>query len=93
MLFLDFSPAFNTIISQHLTKNLDTLSFSTPLCIWLLNFFLDRAQAVGWKQNLQRHLSKHQLLSGLPPEPTIVYPDDTRLLHQIKDQPHHKVRR
>ncbi|KAK3536544.1 hypothetical protein QTP86_013742, partial [Hemibagrus guttatus] len=46
MLFMDFSSAFNTIIPQHLTKNLSLLGINTSLCNWILDFLTGRPQSV-----------------------------------------------
>ncbi|KAK3522953.1 hypothetical protein QTP86_010318 [Hemibagrus guttatus] len=46
MLFIDFSSAFNTIIPQHLTKNLSLLGINTSLCNWILDFLTGRPQSV-----------------------------------------------
>ena len=51
MLFLDFSSAFNTIISQHLVDKLGPLGFSTPPCNWLLDFLTERPESVQVGQN------------------------------------------
>ncbi|KAK3506470.1 hypothetical protein QTP70_001189, partial [Hemibagrus guttatus] len=45
MLFIDFSSAFNTIIPQHLTKNLSQLGINTSLCNWILDFLTGRRQS------------------------------------------------
>ncbi|KAI5615843.1 gastrula zinc finger protein XlCGF28.1-like [Silurus asotus] len=46
MLFIDFSSAFNTIISQHLIKKLSLLGLNTSLCNWILDLLTGRPQAV-----------------------------------------------
>ncbi|KAK3534614.1 hypothetical protein QTP86_016761, partial [Hemibagrus guttatus] len=44
MLFIDFSSAFNTIISQHLIEKLSLLGLNTSLCNWILDFLTGRPQ-------------------------------------------------
>ncbi|KAL0150730.1 hypothetical protein M9458_053953, partial [Cirrhinus mrigala] len=46
MLFIDFSSAFNTIISQQLTQKLVQLGLNTSLCNWLLDFLTGKPQAL-----------------------------------------------
>ncbi|KAI4874708.1 hypothetical protein NFI96_008077, partial [Prochilodus magdalenae] len=46
MLFIDFSPAFNTVIPSKLISKLSQLSISTSLCNWILDFLTDRPQSV-----------------------------------------------
>ncbi|KAK3510372.1 hypothetical protein QTP70_005671 [Hemibagrus guttatus] len=46
MLFIDFSSAFNTIISQHLNEKLSLLGLNTSLCNWILDFLTGRPQSV-----------------------------------------------
>ncbi len=46
LLFIDFSPALNTIIPQQLVQKLSSLGFNTPLCNWILDFLTNRLQSV-----------------------------------------------
>ncbi|KAK1804667.1 hypothetical protein P4O66_020056, partial [Electrophorus voltai] len=46
MLFIDFSPAFNTIVPQHLIGKLSLLGLNTSLCNWILDFLTGRPQSV-----------------------------------------------
>ena len=46
LLFIDFSSAFNTIVPSKLFDKLLKLSLEPSICYWLLNFLLDRPQAV-----------------------------------------------
>ncbi|KAK1786882.1 hypothetical protein P4O66_017263, partial [Electrophorus voltai] len=46
MLFIDFSSAFNTIVSQHLIGKLSLLGLNTSLCNWILDFLTGRPQFV-----------------------------------------------
>ncbi|XP_068507989.1 probable RNA-directed DNA polymerase from transposon X-element isoform X2 [Syngnathus scovelli] len=46
LLFVDFSSAFNTIVSQRLICKLDELGLSTSLCNWILDFLCQRPQVV-----------------------------------------------
>ena len=63
MLFIDFSSAFNTIIPQQLIRKLDKLGFSTSLCNWLLDFLMQRPQAVRVGNNTSSTLT---LSTGAP---------------------------
>jgi gmma-aminobutyric acid receptor subunit gamma len=38
MLFIDYSSAFNTIVSSKLVIKLETLVLDTALCNWVLDF-------------------------------------------------------
>ena len=44
MLFIDYSSAFNTIVSSKLITKLGTLGLNTSLCNWILDFL------TGWPQ-------------------------------------------
>lgn len=57
MLFLDFSPALNTIISQHLIGKLELLGFSAPVHNWLLDFLMDRPQSTCVSKNTSSVIS------------------------------------
>jgi hypothetical protein len=46
MLFIDYSSAFNTIISSKVITKLRTLGLSTSLCKWILDFLTGHPQAV-----------------------------------------------
>ncbi len=46
ILFVDFSSAFNTIISNHLLQKLTQLSVPTSTCQWINSFLTDRQQLV-----------------------------------------------
>lgn len=51
MLLLDFSSAFNTIISQDLGRKVGHLGLQTSLCNWLLDFLTNRTQSVSVSNN------------------------------------------
>ncbi len=51
MLFIDFSSAFNTIISQQLIHKLNLLGLNTSLCNWILDFLTARPQSVRVSRN------------------------------------------
>jgi hypothetical protein len=46
MLFIDYSSAFNTIVSTKLITKLRTLGLNTSLCNWILDFLTRRPQVV-----------------------------------------------
>ncbi|KAK2899376.1 hypothetical protein Q8A73_012505 [Channa argus] len=46
ILFIDYSSAFNTVISHNLTHKLSTLVLHPTLCDWLLDFLTGRPQSV-----------------------------------------------
>ncbi len=46
ILFVDFSSAFNIIISNHLLQKLTQLSMPTSTCQWINSFLTDRQQLV-----------------------------------------------
>ncbi len=46
MLFSNYSSAFNTIVPSKLVIKLRDLGLNTTLCDWILNFLMDRPQAV-----------------------------------------------
>ncbi len=46
MLFVDFSSAFNTLISHKLVHKLISLGLSTSLCSWIMDFLTNRLQNV-----------------------------------------------
>lgn len=88
MLFLDFSSVFYIIISQHLVDKMGPLSFSIPLCNWLLAFLIVRPQAlrIGQSITLITVSPLHCALS-----PSAAYPGDTKLHPQGCYQPHGEV--
>ena len=46
LLFVDFSSAFNTMLPSVLVDKLSTMSVSSSLCRWILNYLRDRSQRV-----------------------------------------------
>jgi hypothetical protein len=46
VVFIDYSPAFNTIVLSKLITKLRTLGLNTSLCNWILDFLTDRPQVV-----------------------------------------------
>ncbi len=58
MLFIDFSSAFNTIISQQLINKLNLLGLNNSLCNWILDFLTGRPQSVGHNTSSTTTLSK-----------------------------------
>ncbi|KAI5607308.1 hypothetical protein C0J50_7060 [Silurus asotus] len=70
MLFVDYSSAFNTIISFTLTSKLEVLGLSLPLCQWISNFLTDRPQAV----RVGKHTSSTLTLSAGAPQGCVLSP-------------------
>ena len=56
VLFIDYSSAFNTIIPQKLFDKLIVLNFPIDTCNWILDFLLNRPQAVKIKDNMSASL-------------------------------------
>ena len=46
MLFIDYSSAFNTIVSSKLITKLGTLGLNPSLCNWILDFLMGPLQVV-----------------------------------------------
>ncbi len=63
MLFIDFSPAFNTIIPQQLINKLNLLGLNNSLCNWILDFLTGRPQSVRVGHNTS---STTTLSTGAP---------------------------
>ncbi len=63
MLFIDFSSAFNTIISQQLIHKLNLLGLNTSLCNWILDFLTARPQSVRVSRNTSS--TEHRCLNGV----------------------------
>ncbi len=51
MLFVDYSSAFNTIVSATLVAKLQTLGLNRSLCSWILDFLTGRSQVVRMGNN------------------------------------------
>lgn len=47
MLFIDYSSAFSTIVSLHLTTKMRLLGFNTLFCNWVLDFLTDHPQVLS----------------------------------------------
>jgi hypothetical protein len=56
MLFIDYSSAFNTIVTSKLTNKLRTLGLNTTLCNWILNFQTGSPQVVRVANNTSNML-------------------------------------
>ena len=52
MLFIDYSSAFNTIVSSKLVIKLGTLGLDPALCNWVLDFLTGRPQVVRVGNNI-----------------------------------------
>ncbi len=51
MLFVDYSPVFNTIVPATLVAKLQTLGLNRSLCSWILDFLTGRSQVVRMGNN------------------------------------------
>ncbi|KAK3508817.1 hypothetical protein QTP70_009615 [Hemibagrus guttatus] len=56
LLFIDFSSAFNTVVTSKLTAKLSDLGICTSICNWIMDFLTNRLQSV----RLGNHLSSTQ---------------------------------
>ncbi len=63
MLFVDYSSAFNTIMSATLVAKLQTLGLNRSLCSWILDFLTGRSQVVRMGNNTSSPLT---LNTGAP---------------------------
>ena len=63
MLFIDYSSAFNPIVSSKLINKLTTLGLNTSLCNWILDFLKGRPQVVRVSSNTSAMLI---LNTGVP---------------------------
>uniref|UniRef100_A0A669ERB8 Reverse transcriptase domain-containing protein n=1 Tax=Oreochromis niloticus TaxID=8128 RepID=A0A669ERB8_ORENI len=70
MLFIDYSSAFNTIISSKLATKLVDLGLGTPICRWILNFLASRPQ-VG---RVGKHTSSSLTLNTGTPQGCVLSP-------------------
>ncbi len=70
MLFIDFSSAFNTIITQQLIHKLNLLGLNTSLCNWILDFLTARPQSV----RVGRNTSSTTTLSTGAPQGCVLSP-------------------
>jgi len=57
MLFIDFSSAFNTIVTSRLADNLIELGLNTPLWTWILGFLTARPQVARVGKHTSRPLT------------------------------------
>jgi hypothetical protein len=51
MLFIDYSSAFNTIVTSKLINKLRTLGLNTSLCNWIRDFLTGNTQVVRVDNN------------------------------------------
>ncbi len=63
MLFVDYSSAFNTIVSATLVAKLQTLGLNRSLCSWILDFLTGRSHVVRMGNNTSSPLT---LNTGAP---------------------------
>ena len=63
MLFIDYSSAFNTIVSSKLTIKLEALGLNPSLCNWVLDFLMGPPQVVKVGNNISTSLT---LNTGAP---------------------------
>ena len=65
MLFIDYSSAFNIIVSTKLITKLRTLGLNTSLCNWILDFLMGRPQLVRVGNNTSTTLILNTGASGV----------------------------
>ena len=63
ILFVDFSSAFNTIIPTKLFDKIQSLGVPQSMCLWILDFLLNRPQLVKIGDNLSSSVT---LSTGTP---------------------------
>ena len=63
ILFVDFSSAFNTIIPSKLFDKIQNLGVPQSMCLWILDFLLNRPQVVKIGDNLSSSVT---LSTGTP---------------------------
>ncbi|KAK2185364.1 hypothetical protein NP493_239g07020 [Ridgeia piscesae] len=63
ILFVDFSSAFNTIMPSKLFDKIQSLSIPQSICLWILDFLLNRPQVVKIGDNLSSSVT---LSTGTP---------------------------
>lgn len=68
MLFIDYSPIFNTMVPTRLSIKLMHLGHNTTLCKWVLHFLTGRPQAVRVGSYTHHH-PQHGSTSRLCSEP------------------------
>ncbi len=69
-LFVDFSSAFNTIISNHLLPEITQLSVPTSICRWINSFLTNRQQLV----RLGKFPSSSRTISTGAPQDCVLFP-------------------
>ena len=70
MLFIDYSSAFNTIVSSKLITKLRTLGLNTSLCSWILDFLMGCPKVVKVGNNTSATL----ILSTAAPQGCMLSP-------------------
>lgn len=81
MLYVDFSSAFNTVISSKLITKLGDLGINTSLCRWIMDFLTNRVRVSGDPHLRGPVLDHKHLQLGQESSPT------TLLLEDIKEEP------
>ncbi len=91
MLFVDYSSAFNTIVTATLVAKLQTLGLNRSLCSWILDFLTGRSQVVRMGNNTSSPLS---LNTGAPQGcvlSPLLYSLYTRLYSHTQLQCHRQI--
>ena len=70
LLLVDYSSAFNTILTSRLSSKTSYLGVPLNLCVWINNFLTDRPQAV----RMGPHLSPTLTLSTGAPQGSVLSP-------------------
>ena len=70
ILYIDFSPAFNTIIPQKLMEKLLLLGLNAATCLWIQDFLTQRPQSVRVRNNTSNSIT----LSTASPQGCVLSP-------------------
>ena len=66
MLFIDYSSAFNTIVSSKIITKLRTLGLNTSLCDWIQDFLMGRPQVIRVGNNTSAMLGPLRGVFSVP---------------------------
>ncbi len=92
MLFVDYSSAFNTIVSSKLVVKLPALGLNNSLCSWIPDFLTGRRQVVRVSSNISFPADpQHWSPSGLYSQPSPVLPVHAWLCSHAKLQRHQQI--
>ena len=93
LLFVDYSSAFNTILTSRLFSKMSCLGIPLNLCLWTKDFLTNRPQAVRMAAPFPHFDTQHRGPTGLRAEPFALLSVHT-WLHSISHYQHHsEIRR